>query len=202
MRFLLSSLLASSVIAASTFAEPITYDVGTIGLTETGSGMPEYVVRGTITTNGTLGPLDASDFVSWSLTVDGPVPYYFHPGNLGAAIDPSDVRASTDLLTTSGQFGWLFVSAESDPTPSCSFCVKRVGWKSWVFGGVGYQNYRVGHAPLFTASAEFDSSPFFIIGRRIPEPLSAATTLIGAAIFSGLVRVKRFSRVARTVGRS
>jgi hypothetical protein len=183
MRFFLSSLLAWSAVAANALAQPITYDVGTVYLYDQSDPTQalDYVLRGTITTNGNIGPLSASDFISWSLQVDGPIPFNFHPGNPNSSVSPSDASASPDELSISGQFGWLFI--QTAETPSCSDCLKRVFWRTWGTGDVSYQNYSDDDV-LFTTSGVVGGDPF-VFATRIPEPLGLAMALFGAAFMIG-----------------
>ena len=121
---------------------PLTYDVGVINMTNVFSpgSMPDYVVTGTITTNGTIGYLGPSDFISWSITVNGPRPYTFHHGNPGAVINPTDVYASSTTLETSGQFVRLWFLANENTLPSCAECRQNLGWRGFA-GDVLYYSY-------------------------------------------------------------
>ena len=186
MRSFLPSLVVWSVITATTLAEPITYDVGTVTLYYPAPPTPalDYVLRGTITTNGTIGPLSASDFISWSLQVDGPIPFNFHPGNPNASVTPSFASASPDALTISGQFGSLFI--ETEETPGCTDCLKRVFWRAWGIGDVSYQTYS-DDGVLFATSGFTGDDPF-VFATRVPEPSSIITALVAAAIFCGPLR--------------
>jgi hypothetical protein len=194
MRFLFSTLFACSIIASgAAAATPITYDVGTVAMRGALHGvLSDYVVTGTITTNGTLGPLRSADFISWSLKVDGPLPYHFHSGNPGARIGGGSVSATEDFLLVQGQFGRFSVDASEDTVPNCLDCSQNLFWRAWTMGGVAYLHYRDGHEVLIAQGRKPNSGPLVLtIGTRIPEPFGFTTALVGASILSGLIRFRR-----------
>jgi hypothetical protein len=154
--------------------------------------MADYVVTGTITTNGTIGSLDPSDIISWSIYVDGPRPYTFHPGNPGARVDPSDVFASLTTLETSGHFGWLWFFANENTLPNCSDCRQQLGWTSWPSGEVYYNYYDGDGEPFFApAIADLDTVLRAPIAVRVPEPPGFITAFLSVAILAIVWRQKK-----------
>jgi hypothetical protein len=166
---------------------PLTYDVG---VTLAPPGLPpNYVVTGTITTNGTLGSLRPSDFISWSITVDGPRPYVFQPGNPGASIAPEAVYASLTTLETSGHFGSFWLYAKENKFPNCSDCRENLGWRGFA-GDVIYFSYDSADFDPAIEHAVANLGTYYraTIATRIPEPFGFATLLIGIGILASLWR--------------
>ncbi len=124
MRLLVLSLSAWCLIIEHISATPLTYELGPITLVSY-EGLPhveEHVVTGTITTNGTIGRLNSTDFVDWSISVEGPRPYTFQPSNPGAQVLSGWVDASLTKITAEGQFGELFVRAYDNTIANCTGC--------------------------------------------------------------------------------
>ena len=174
MRNLFSSLLAWCLLVSCVSAAPITYNVGPFTLVSD-PGLPhveEHVVTGTITTNGTIGQLKSTDFVDWSISVEGPRPYRFHPGNTGAEVLAGWVDASLTEITTQGQFGDLFIRAHENSIPNCTGCAQWLKWSGWGYGQLSYLHYDTSdYVPTFHPGyAVVDEMPFVIASRVAPEP--------------------------------
>lgn len=162
---------------------PLTYDIGVVNLAPPGSA-PNYVVTGTITTNGALGRLIPSDIVSWSIAVNGPRDYTFHPGNPGALIDPQRVFASLTTLETSGQFGALWFYANENTLPNCTDCRENLGWRGFAGDVVYYYYDSADNDPTFAyALADLGSVYSTTIATRVPEPVGFSMALLSTAIF-------------------
>ena len=80
VRLIVICLLA--VNAAPTFAAPITYNIVEHPALQNG-----HTLTGSITTDGTLGPLDPSNIVSWIVDVDGPLSFTLSSDNPSAYCD-------------------------------------------------------------------------------------------------------------------
>jgi hypothetical protein len=128
MRVLISLLLACCLLVESISAAPIAYDVVRLTLVNESGLPPEHVVTGTITTNGKFGRLTKTDVIDWSISVEGPRPYHFHPGNPGAEPLVGWVDASLTEITTQGQFGDLFIQADDNTVPNCMNCTQSLHW--------------------------------------------------------------------------
>jgi hypothetical protein len=110
--------------------------------------------------------------VDWSITVDGPRPYTFHPGNSGAEVLAGWVDASLTQITTQGQFGELFIRAQDNSVPNCTSCAQWLKWSGWGFGQLTYLHYdTLDSVPTFHPGyAVVDEMPFVIAARVAPEP--------------------------------
>ena len=181
-------------VATPVAAEPLTYNVGPYNLVFDAPppNHAEYVVSGTITTNGKIGHLEATDFLSWSISVDGPLSYAFHSGNPGAVVYPSDVSTTLTEITTFGQFGDLSISAFDNTVPGCTDCEQRVQWTGWGIGHLDYIYYDRAdsmpplHAARYVYPLTF--SPTIIATRAIPEPTSLALWFATIGIFAAACR--------------
>ncbi len=184
MRILVASLPVWCLLVARVWATPLTYDIGRFTLLTSPSqpNPQQHIVTGTITTNGKIGRLESTDFLSWSISVDGPSPYSFHPGNPGPWLEPSDVDASLTGITTVGQFGWLFIGA-FDNTARAPW----LKWSGWGTGGLSYIYY----GPQFREANSFvPGYPVIIATRVVPEPSGWLAVVVGIAIFIGAYRVR------------
>jgi hypothetical protein len=157
----------------------------------------EYVVTGTITTNGKIGVLESTDFLSWSVSVEGPRPYTFHPGNPGSTLFVgTPVTASSTELTTEGQFGDLFIRAYDNTVPNCTNCQQSLKWSGWGPGFLDYLHYdNVGSdGPHFRpARAYVPGLPGLSFGaiiatRVVPEPACWLSAVVGVTLLAGLWR--------------
>jgi hypothetical protein len=184
MRIVVLSIPAWCLLVECVSAAPLTYDLRRLTLV-TSSAPPnveEHVVTGTITTNGTIGRLKSTDFVDWSISVEGPRPYRFHPGNAGANVLTGWVDASPTEITTQGQFGDLFIRAYDNTVSNCTNCQQSLHWSGWGFGYLDYQYYDSDFVPTYNPSyTVVDEMPFVIASRVVPEPSCRLATILAMA---------------------
>jgi hypothetical protein len=174
MRFIVQSLSVCCLLVTCSSAASLSYELGPITLVSYPDlpHVEEHVVTGTITTNGTIGRLNSTDFVSWSISVDGSRPYMFHPGNPGAEVISGWVDASLTEITAEGQFGELFIRAHDNTIPNCTDCAQWLKWSGWGFGQLSYLHYdRDDYVPTFhPGNVVVDQMPFVIASRDVAEP--------------------------------
>jgi hypothetical protein len=201
MRVLISWLAGSFLLVASVSGAPLTYHIGPLIL-ESVPGIPspeEYIVTGTITTNGMIGVLQSTDFLSWSISVEGPRSYTFHPSNPGATLlvgtlpGANSVVASATEITAYGQFGDFFVRAYDNTVPNCTNCQQSLKWSGWGPAFLDYLHYDNGGSddgPYFRpARASVPSNPALDHGaivatRVVPEPACWLSAVVGAALLA------------------
>jgi hypothetical protein len=116
--------------------------------------------------------LKSTDFVDWSISVEGPRPYTFHPGNAGAEVLAGWVDASQTEITTEGQFGELFIRAHDNTIPNCTGCAQWLKWSGWGIGHLTYLHYDTDdYVPTFhPGDVVVDEMPFVIATRAVTEP--------------------------------
>jgi hypothetical protein len=171
-------------MSSSVSAGPLTYDVVPMTPTQDAPSASNYVMTGTITTDGKLGGLQPADVIDWSISLDGPQPFLFSPSNPGASVGPNlfFLRATdTSLNVVAAQFLRFAFFAADNSDPNCSHCQQVLRWG---YGGSGV---------WYTFGDSFDYDPSVgayhdyggvmpIIAIRIPEPSSwalAATAAMG-----------------------
>ena len=179
-------LLVVLLVPNSVSATPIIYDIGTINFPG------GHTATGSITTNGTLGPLAIADITSWTITVIGPMPFLFTDASPLSNLGTTDtLSASATELSTAGAFR---VSDRDNSLPECSDCVQVIGWGSSVHGD--------GYIYLFREAFDPDPSVIdvlpapihpIVIGVAVPEPATAGLLALGLACL--------FAARSRKIGR-
>lgn len=191
-------LVAATVIAAMTAsAEATTYDFDlTMGTALLGTN----TVTGTITTDGTIGPLSLSDLVTWNLTIQtigGPVPggpeTLIGPGQAGsnsiAATLFSSPSSFTDLVATPTALSYFFGDASQ---PSLLEIVEGG------LGGDGIDLWNAGtiYQPAGLFELTIDDQGFGVSPTPLPAALPLFATGLGAMGLLGWRRKRKDAVVA------
>ena len=151
---LVAALLAA--IAPVGAVADITYDVAAVDLAN------GYAVAGTIVTDGTLGVLNAGNFLSWTITVTGPRPFVFTELSPDVSLSVESVTATPTELATQNLFG---IVAKDNSPADCLVCEQRIEWSDVNGDRINYQ-YR----------DNFDGNPFVVARLTVPEsPIVIAT---------------------------
>ena len=186
---------------AATFAANVTYLIEPVTLNH------EFAIDGgSITTNGTLGPLSSSDILDYEVRVSGPYPYVFRPSNPSKAVIVSgvldassatlelpEVPEAGSLLDASNRFSfWARDNASAD----CTNCLQFIGWENiWTstfpsgelrktaitynFSELGVPNP---NPNVLVSNAVFGSSDGILVA-TIPEPSSLLLFLFALHVF-------------------
>jgi hypothetical protein len=177
-------------------AGPITYSVDVTGTGSEASGggtlTPDGAgsIVGTITTNGTLGPLASTDIISWSLLGTGPgLSVSEVSGAFGSTNSPNgtgELIASSSSLTVvnapSSFVGWLFQSTGPSGNESIHF-------------GQSLDDFSIELGTPNQLSYFILASVSPVVGTNVPEPTTLA--LIGLGLIGIGVARRRMGQNAR-----
>jgi hypothetical protein len=182
MRTLLISIVISS-LPSFVRAEPLTYSFGPVSLATDYGPAQVHTVSGEITTDGTLGLLEAANFLSWSISVDGPHPKLFQSGD-GSYVSPSFVNAtSNELIVTRSDFAALFITSNESGRPGCDACTSFVSWQG-LPGSLSYVYYSPQDFVPSSTNLGFPT----VIASRAPEPTSSVLLVVGIILGAGMLR--------------
>ena len=174
-RLLTCSILILGLLALSQSAQAITYNVNRV----IGAG----TVLGTVTTDGTIGLLDETNFLAWSLTIDegdGQGPFLLTEANSEAIVQTSSnlSATATELLYDFVAPGW---AAFQNPAQSS-------GINFWCVGlctGPGSPIEAVMREGTFFSGESVSKSGVHVIASTVPEPTTAlllACGLVGIGV--------------------
>ena len=110
--------------------QDIDYEVVPVTMFHVFTGEP-FELSGTITTDGTLGPLDPNNIVNYEISVAGSLPYIFSPLNPGSKSEmPIGVVEATslELLLTGGNSVFYSAFMAGGRSPSCPCWRWYGGW--------------------------------------------------------------------------
>jgi hypothetical protein len=161
MRGHVVGLLAVAIMCGSGVAgaTPIVYNVNVSDSVET--------ISGTITTDGVIGTLVASDITAWSLSSNGPVAFSINSSIAGSAFG---CAVTCGLIASPTTLVYVFTFAEgfffSGPGGVNANVIEFAGGQTTVVSGNNIHNINL-------------NSPS-VIGRAVPEP--GTVTLLGLAL--------------------
>lgn len=169
-------------------ARALTYDITPVNLASSG-----VTFTGTVTTDGSLGPITDSNLVDWSIDVSGPVNFTITPANsaLNATVF-SMVSASTTEIQVAfpdGNFQFNLLSPFTTTVPSCGNCEE--GAVQLFRSDFGRNNQGFFLMDTEDSDPSFDdfqgpvvesTATFYVAATIVPEP--GVTVLLGVGLAS------------------
>jgi hypothetical protein len=190
----LASIALTAFSAVHCGAAPITYDLVPMSWV---SGGDSLSVQGTLTTDGNLGSLILTDFMSWNLTLTGTVgstPFSFSMTTANSFVSGTGVMATAAVLSfdfdsqTSNAFGFII--------PSCYPC-GRVVFANYGIPGEGGYSYAIATPTLSqTLTFQTKQTDEVVIAQvaAVPEPSTWAMIIFGFAGIGYLAYRRREQR--------
>jgi hypothetical protein len=149
----------------------------------------DYVVTGTIETDGTLGVLADVNIVDYDIQVAGPVPYNFLPTNAGSNLVLSQFTATQFELfvpaTAGTSTNTISFNAADNELLDCTNCTQILAWFSnpFAFGGVTRVVYQHDDNPDDIPSVDslisFVHPSDILVATIVPEPSAVALMALG-----------------------
>lgn len=184
LRLFSTALVLFVTIVGQVSAGTITYAIVNYAADQNGA-----TVSGSITTDGTIGTLSASDILSWNWTItQGTSAYTLSSSDLGTAVSLNNAVASETNIT---------LSLPSQGQPTNYFAL--VGSDSGMSGDLEYDHYpgdnvyvgstNTGTAFLNTNPVLNGAEPWIVANAAVPEP--STLTMIGIAAGSMLLFRRR-----------
>lgn len=151
-----------------------------------------YTIEGGyITTNGTIGQLEAADIVDYEVSVGGKLPYVFSPSNPAADVDIRNVVEATRTVIQAGPgfraSNGLAFNALDNTLPDCTDCEQNLEWKV-VYGasenaGFRHISYQIQDlddgTPSILSSIVLDTPERIVIG-IVPADFNSDGVVNGA----------------------
>lgn len=155
------------------------------------------IAGGFIETNGTIGPLVATDIIDYEVQLAGPLPVLFYPDAAGASVAikgsvlASDVSISVPTVNAGGAWNAFDLHAEETFLSLCETCIQDLGWNNlwklatWRYEFMGDPPVSPPNPPgFFELAAVRLQPPIDIVVASIPEP---NTLFLGALACAWLI---------------